>query len=65
MVGNKPGKRLASGRHHIQNVNTLHACYERFIIPLFGPASKKLNGHIRWLEVQLAGIGTAELVRAS
>ncbi len=65
MVGSKSGKRLASGRHHIQNVNSLHACYERFIMPLFGPASKKLNGYIRWLGVQLTGIGTAELVRAS
>lgn len=65
VVGSKPGKRVASGCYHIQNVNPLHACYKRFIKPFCGPASKNLNGYIRWLDVRLAGIRPAELIRAS
>ena len=65
VVGSKPGKRVASGCYHIQNVNSLHACYKRFIKPFCGPASKNLSGYIRWLEVRLEGIRPAELVRAS
>lgn len=65
VVGSKPGKRVASGCYHIQNVNSLHARYKGFITPFCGPASKNLNGYIRWLEARLAGIRPAELVRAS
>jgi len=55
IVGSKPGTRVAAGCHHIQNVNSLHARYDKFIRPFCGPATKNLNGYIRWLEVRLAG----------
>ncbi|MEP3435292.1 MAG: IS1595 family transposase [Hoeflea sp.] len=65
VVGSKPGTRVASGCYHIQNVNSLHACYKRFIKPFCGPATKNLDGYIRWLEVRITGVQPAELVRAS
>ena len=65
VVGSKPSTRVASGCYHIQNVNSLHARYKRFIKPFCGPASKNLSGYIRWLEVRLAGMCPAEIVRAS
>ena len=65
VVGSKPGTRVASGCYHIQNVNSLHARYKRFIKPFCGPATKNLSGYIRWLEVRLAGMRPAEIVRAS
>ena len=65
VVGSKPGTRVAAGSHHIQNVNSLHARYDKFIRPFCGPATKKLNGYIRWLEVRLAGMTPAELIRSS
>lgn len=65
VVGSKAGTRVALGCYHIQNVNSLHARYKRFIKPFCGPASKNLNGYIRWLEVRLAGMRPAEIVRAS
>ncbi len=37
VVGSKPGTRVASGCYHIQNVNSLHARYKRFIKPFCGP----------------------------
>jgi hypothetical protein len=64
-VGSKPGTRVAAGCYHIQNVNSLHARYGRFIEPFCGPATKNLNGYIRWLEVRLAAMSPAEIVRAS
>ncbi|MBP0483637.1 IS1595 family transposase [Sagittula salina] len=65
VLGSKPGTRVASGCYHIQNVNSLHARYKRFIKPFCGPATKNLSGYIRWLEVRLAGMRPAEIVRAS
>jgi transposase-like protein len=65
VVGSKPGTRVASGCYHIQNVNSLHARYKRFIRPFCGPATKNLNGYVRWLEVRLAGMRPAEVIRAS
>src|SRR6056297_478579 len=65
VVGSKPGTRVAAGCYHIQNVNSLHARYGRFIEPFCGPATKNLNGYIRWLEVRLAGMSPAEIIRAS
>jgi hypothetical protein len=65
VVGSKPGTRVAAGCYHIQNVNSLHARYGKFIKPFCGPATKNLNGYIRWLEVRLAGVLPAEVVRAS
>jgi transposase-like protein len=65
VVGSRPGTRVAAGSHHIQNVNSLHARYDKFIRPFCGPATKNLNGYIRWLEVRLAGMTPAELIRSS
>lgn len=65
VVGSKPGTRVAMGCYHIQNVNSLHARYKRFITPFCGPATKNLKGYIRWLEVRLEGMSPAEIVRAS
>ncbi|MFA8386164.1 MAG: hypothetical protein ACEPO2_11115, partial [Pelagibaca sp.] len=39
--------------------------YGKFIEPFCGPATKNLNGYIRWLEVRLAGMSPADVVRAS
>lgn len=64
-VGSKPGTRLASGCYHIQNVNSLHARYKRFIKPFCGPITKNLSGYIRWLEVRLAYMRQTEIVRPS
>ncbi|AML52807.1 hypothetical protein [Falsihalocynthiibacter arcticus] len=33
VIGSKLGKRIAAGNHHIQNVNSLHAHYDKFIRP--------------------------------
>ena len=65
VVGSKAGTRVASGCYHIQNVNSLHARYKSFIKPFCGPATKNISGYIRWLEVRLAGMRPAEIVRAS
>ncbi len=51
VVGSEPGTRVAAGCHHIQSVNSLHARHGKFIKPFCGPATKNLDGHIRWLEV--------------
>ena len=64
VIAIKSGSLPAAGRHHIQNVNTLHAHDAKFIEPFCGPAAKKLNGDIRWLEVRLAGMTRAERIRA-
>lgn len=63
--GSKPGTRVTGGCYHIQNVNSLHARYDKFIEPFCGPATKNLNGYIRWLEVRLAGMLPADNIRAS
>ena len=65
VVGSKPGTRVAAGGYHIQNVNSLHARYGRFIKPFCGPATKNLNGYIRWLEVRMEGMQPAEIILAS
>lgn len=65
VVGRKPGTRIAAGCYHIQTVNSLHARYEAFIKPFCGPATKNLNGYIRWLEVRLAGLQPADVIQAS
>lgn len=64
-VGSKAGTRVAAGFYHIQNVSSLHARYKRFIKPFCGPATKNLDGYIRWLEVRLAGLAPAEIIRPS
>ncbi|MEB8386703.1 hypothetical protein OO012_05635 [Rhodobacteraceae bacterium KMM 6894] len=52
--------------HHLKaKGNSLHARYGRFIKPFCGPATKNLDGYIRWLEVRLAGLRPAEIVWAS
>lgn len=65
VVGSKSGTRVAAGCYHIQTVNSLHAGYNEFISQFSGPATKNLNGYIRWLEVRLAGMRPAEIIRAS
>ena len=65
VVGSKPGTRVASGCYHIQNVNSLHARYKRFIRPFCGPATKNLSGYIRLLEVRMTGMEPADVIRAS
>ena len=65
VVESKPGTRVAAGCYHIQNVNSLHARYSKFIEPLCGPATKNLNGYIRWLEVRIAGVRPADVIKAS
>lgn len=65
VIGSKPGTRVTAGCYHIQNVNSLHARYDKFIKPFCGPATKNLNGYIRWLEVRLAGMTPADVIRAS
>ncbi|BBU59552.1 MULTISPECIES: hypothetical protein [Rhodobacterales] len=65
MVGTKPGTRVTAGSYHIQNVNSLHARYDKFIKPLCGPATKNLNLYIRWLEARWAWIGPTDVLRAS
>jgi len=47
VVGSKLGTRVAAGCYHIQNVNSLHARYGKFIEPFCGPATKNLDGYIR------------------
>ncbi len=64
VVGSRPGTRVAAGCYHIQNVNSLHARFGKFIKPFCGPATKYLNSYIRWLEVRMAGLRPAEVVRA-
>lgn len=61
----RTGTRAAAGCYHIQNVNSLHARYSSFITSFCGPATKNLNGYIRWLEIRLAGVRPREVVRAS
>ena len=65
VVGSKPGMRVAAGCYHIQTVNSLHARYARFIEPFCGPATKNIDGYIRWLEARLEGMQPAEVVHAS
>ena len=65
VVGSKPGRRVAAGCYHIQNVNSLHARYRKFIKPFCGPATKNLNGYIRWLEVRLNAMAPADVIQAS
>ena len=41
---------------------------EHFVVgikPFCGPATKYLNGYIRWLEVRMAGMAAADVIRAS
>ena len=35
---------VAAGCYHIQNVNSLHARYDKFIKSFCGPVTKNLNG---------------------
>jgi len=65
VVGSKPCTRVAAGCYHIQNVYSLHARYGKFIEPFCGPATKNLNGYIRWLEFRLEGMRPAKVIRAS
>jgi transposase-like protein len=65
VVGSKPGKRVVAGCYHIQNVNSLHARYKKFIKPFCGPATKNLNGYIKWLEMRLARLQPADIIRNS
>ena len=44
VAGSKAGRRVVSGCYHIQNVNSLHARYKRFMKPLGGPVTKDLSG---------------------
>lgn len=48
VLGSRPGTRMASPSHHIQNVNSLHARYDDFLQPFCGPATKYLNAYINW-----------------
>lgn len=64
VVGSKRGTRVAAGCYRIQNVNSLHARYGKFIEPFCGPATKNLNGYIRWLELRMAGVRPADVIQA-
>lgn len=65
VVGSKAGTRVTAGCYHIQAVNSLHARYNKFIRPFCGPVTNYLGGYIRWLEVRIAGVTPAELIRVS
>ena len=65
LAGSKPGTRIAVGCYHIQNVNSLHAHYDRFIRPFCAPGTKNLIGYIRCLERRLKGVPPADIIRNS
>jgi hypothetical protein len=44
VIGSKPSTRVGAESHHVQNVNSLQARYDKFIKAICGPATKKLNG---------------------
>ncbi len=50
-----------SGAFHIQNVNALHSRYREFIARFRGPASKYLDGYLRWFLVRRHTDATAVL----
>lgn len=61
--------RSSKGRKGWTQIRRFHLNYcgvrKRLIRAFYGLASKNLNGYIRWLEVQLAGVQPAELIQAS
>lgn len=65
VLGSKLGAGIAAGCYHIQNVNSLHARYNRSTMPLCGPATKNLNGYIRWLNARMSGTRPADIIRRS
>lgn len=64
-VGSKPGERVKNGCFHIQNVNSLHAQYKRFIRLFRGPATKYLDGYIGWLEARLGKMSAKTALQIS
>ncbi len=48
VLANAPGKRVVGSAFHVQNVNSMHAAYRRFIRPFKGPASKYLGYYLGW-----------------
>ncbi|WP_148275590.1 hypothetical protein L0Z66_06905 [Phaeobacter sp. BS34] len=58
VVGSRPGTPVAAGCYHIQNVNSLHARYGKFIEPFCQPTTKNLNDYIWWLEARIGGGAT-------
>jgi hypothetical protein len=65
VLGSKRDTRVAAGCYHMPNVKSLHARYGTFMEPFCGPATKNLDGYIRWLEARLEGVRPAEVVSAS
>ena len=64
VVGSKPGIRLASATHHIQNTNALHSRLKSFLEPFRGPASKYLDGYLKWLIARQRHLGPLDILRA-
>ena len=44
----RKGERVKDKTFHIQNVNSLHSRYGKFIEPFRGPATRNLPGYIAW-----------------
>ena len=65
VVGSKPGTRLASPSHHIQNVNSLHARYGDFIRMFRGPATRYLDGYLRWFVARAGQIRPDQVFAAA
>lgn len=63
VVGSRPGTRLASPAHHIQNTNALHARLKDFIAPFRGPASRYLDGYLQWFMARERGWNSAAVFR--
>lgn len=61
----KPGTPLASLSHHIQNVNSLHARYGNFIRMFRGPATRCLDGHLRWFVARAGQIRPDQVFAAA
>ncbi|MBS0573373.1 MAG: IS1595 family transposase [Proteobacteria bacterium] len=64
VVGSKPGTRMASPTHHIQNANALHARLKGFIAPFRGPASRYLDGYLQWFIARDRGVDPVAVLRA-
>lgn len=60
----KPGQKMASPTHHIQNINNLHSRYKSFIKPFRGPASKYLEGYLDWFVARVSKVQPEDVLRA-
>ena len=64
VINAKPGQKMASPTHHIQNINNLHSRYKNFIGPFRGPASKYLDGYINWFIARVRKTEPENVLRA-